>query len=461
MRLLIQTFIVLFSFCCFSCNKKSNNSGAVTSPPTPVVLPTATVNLNNVKQQLVFMGGDMERSANAVQNTTNKNDIINWGFGDIPFNICRMQYDKNQEMVEGVKNFSFYNGTVQSMKDIKLVNPSIKFMASMRSDYDGFNQGDTNNLPTWIYNRQTTVLNVPKYAKFLADYVAYMSQQGVPVDYLSTAKEWTSVVKPDSAVKLINILKTDLQTRGVAMPLIMDPASWSITNGIDYVNRIKQLGETAQVFAFCTHNYNTAETKTYKNYFDAVAPTGKPAFHDETSTGGGGRFTPAGINPPIQSLIDVYKEKVDMYHAGFSGEIFFEIWSRGINAESRSIYFPSGGTGVRRRAYYVMKEFASFALNASYVPVSFTNSTALLSGMAFKKGNKVMLVLLNESGTTTPAFKLSFQNAIVNGAVTTLLWNEAVGDAGVSSTVTAVNNNKDIQFELKEKSIMIVKCNVQ
>lgn len=461
MRLSLLALIVLFSFCSISCRKKSNGSiGSTTVPVTPAVFPSASINLLNTKQQILFMGGDMERSANAVQRTLNKTEIIRWGFGDIPFNICRMQYDKNQELVEGVKNFAFYDGTVQSMKDIKQVNPSIRFLATMRSDYDGFNQGDSNNLPTWIYNRQTKNLNVHKYGKFLADYIEYMHEQGVPLDYLSTAKEWTSVIKPDSAVKLINILKAELQARSVAMPMIIDPASWSITTGIDYVNRIRQLGASEQVFAFCTHNYNPSETKTYRNYFDAVTPTGKPAFHDETSAGGGGRFTPAGINPPIKSLLDAYKERIEMYDAGFEGEIFFEIWSRGVNAESRSIYFPNNGSGERRRAYYVMKDFATGAVNAKYIPLVFTNSTGI-TGMSFIKNNQLFVWLINSSATALTGFKIMVGNATISGAVPKTIWNESMADAGEQSLEKPSANGKELTTELKAESITVLKITVQ
>lgn len=442
--------------CVGACKKNGSSQtspGGTTTPPVSTTVPTALINITGTKQQVIMMGGDMERSANAVQNATNTQQIIQWAFADIPFNICRMQYDKNQEITEGVKNFAFYNGTVQSMKDIKAVNPSIKFFATMRSDYDGFNQGDTNNLPTWIYNRQTQILNVPKYGKFLADYVEYMSQQGVPVRYISSAKEWTGVVKPDSAVKVIAIMKAELQQRSIAVPEIIDPAAWGIGQGINYISRIIQLGQTAQVAGWCTHNYNPDETKTYAEYNTAVLSTGKPWYQDETSAGGSGRFTPAGINPPIENTIDAYKEKVSIYNAGAAGEVFFELWSRGVNAESRSIYFTNNGTGERRRAYYIMKEFASGAVDAWYIPVSFLNSNNV-SGMAFKKGNQLMVVLLNEGSNAIGEFKLSFSNGTVKTAGK-VQWTNTFADTGEKISLLTAEQGKALTTAIAAKSITI------
>ena len=64
---------------------------------------------------------------------------------DIPFNTYRVKYDKLQEMTEGdVDMDGAYADQVKSMKLLKLASPDIKFYATMKSDYNGYNQGDRN-----------------------------------------------------------------------------------------------------------------------------------------------------------------------------------------------------------------------------------------------------------------------------------------------------------------------------
>ena len=97
-----------------------------------------TVNSTNYKQTIDMIGGDMERSSFAIQKAQNKDEIINWGFKDVNFNYCRVQFDKHQELIEGTKNWAFYTKQIATMKQIKAINPNIKFFATMRTDYDGY-----------------------------------------------------------------------------------------------------------------------------------------------------------------------------------------------------------------------------------------------------------------------------------------------------------------------------------
>lgn len=132
------------------------------------------VNSTNYKQTIDMMGGDIERNSIAIQKAKNKEEIIDWGFKDINFNYCRVQFDKNQELVEGTKNWSFYTKQVATMQQIKAVNPDIKFFATMRTDYDGF--GNDNNMPDWIVDYNTKKIEIDKYATFLADYLEFMQK---------------------------------------------------------------------------------------------------------------------------------------------------------------------------------------------------------------------------------------------------------------------------------------------
>ena len=76
---------------------------------------------------------------------------------------------------------------VKTMKTIRKLNPKIKFLATNRSDYHGYKQGNCNNFPTFIYDYSknkdeekatgTKALDSRKYGIFLADYIEYMYKQ--------------------------------------------------------------------------------------------------------------------------------------------------------------------------------------------------------------------------------------------------------------------------------------------
>ncbi|WP_372752097.1 carbohydrate-binding protein [Mariniflexile sp.] len=404
---------------------------------TSGILATAqsiTVNSTNYKQTIDMIGGDMERSASAIQNAKNKTEIIQWGFGDINFNVCRVQYDKNQELVEGVKNWSFYNKQVATMQAIKAINPDIKFFATMRSDYDGY--GDDNNMPDWIHTYNTKVTDVQKYGVFLADYCEYMSQQGVPITFLSTAKEWMWHVRASKAKDIINTLYSELDKRGIQRPVISDQGFWSISQGITYLGHVEDLGTKDMYHSFCSHNYDNEAPEKWVEIIQKSAALGKPMYDDETSTGSGSPTY--GEERAMFKQIDEYIKKAQRYAAGLSGEIFFEIWSRGIDKETRAIYYPASGTGTRLRGYYMMKQFSNNILNHTYVTAS-VNDASKVYTMTFRKDNKIVLWVINE-GTVEYTLPIKMDQSTITSSVASHYWTNDTPIEGSTTSYTASGN---------------------
>ena len=396
---------------------------------------SVTVNATNYKQTIDMMGGDMERSSIAIQSSVNKNEMIDWGFKDIAFNYCRVQYDKNQEMVEGTKNWSFYTKQVTTMKRVKAVNPNIKFFATMRTDYDGF--GNDNNMPDWIVNYNTKKIEINKYGIFLADYLEYMHGQGVTIHTLSITKEWTSFVYASRARKIIAKVISECQNRGIPVPKISDQGFWSISQGINYLNDVAELNTTDLYDSFCSHDYQNEGTTKWKTIVAKATALGKKLYNDEFSTGGGGPSS--GVEPAISKPIGVYIEKCIAYEAGLSGEIFFEIWSRGINRETRSIYCPWKGTGRRLRGYYIMKHFANNILDSKYITSSI-NAMPNVYTMAFRKHNKVVLWVINKSNTRYTSMPITLGPSTIRSTVAATYWTENTPISGSNTTYTASGN---------------------
>ncbi len=394
--------------------------------------PGQSIQLNpaDIRQSIDMMGGDMERSSFAIQNARNKAEIIQWGFGDIDFNMCRVQYDKKQELVEGVKNWSFYDGQVTSMQEIQAVNPDILFFATLRSDYDGY--GNDNNLPDWICNYPTKEIDAGKYGTFLADYVEYMHQQGVPIAIMSVAKEWTTFVTAEVARDVIISLQSELDSRGVPMPLISDQGFWSTAQGNKYLDAVASLGTEDLYWSFCNHNYGTDDDTLWEGIASKSQALGKALYNDESSHGGGGPTF--GEEREITTPIAAYTEKCHMYAAGVKGELFFEIWSRGINKETRPIYFQNSGTGSRMRAYYIMRHFANHVLHSRYI-TSEVDSMPGVHTMAFRNNDQLVVWVINEATTAYSAVPVSLAGSPPAGSVDRMVWTEDSDITGASDSL--------------------------
>ncbi|XMO85393.1 carbohydrate-binding protein [Algibacter sp. AS12] len=392
------------------------------------------INSTNYKQTIDMIGGDMERSASAIQNAQNKGDILQWSFGDINFNVCRVQYDKNQEISEGNKNWSFYNKQVATMQAIKAINPDIKFFATMRSDYDGY--GDDNNMPDWIHTYSSKATNVEKYGIFLADYCEYMSQQGVSISILSTAKEWMWHVRAVEAKEIINTLYAELDERGIEKPVIIDQGFWSITAGLTYLRDVESLGTEDLYTGFCSHNYSNLGPEKWVEITEKAVALGKPMYDDETSTGSGSPTY--GEERAMFKQIDEYIKKAERYEAGISGEVYFEIWSRGINKETRSIYFSSSGEGRRLRGYYMMKQFSNNILNHKYVTASVNNASNVCT-ITFRKDDKMVLWVINE-GNTEYNLPIKLDQSTITSEVSAHYWTNNTPIEGLTTSYTSSGN---------------------
>lgn len=428
-----------------------------------------TIDTNNFQQTIDMIGGDMERSASAVQTTVqNTDDVIRWGFEDINYNYCRIQFDKNQELVEGTTQFNIYSNQLLTMQRIKELNPDIKFYATMRSDYDGF--GDENNMPDWIVDYDTGVVDTDKYAIFLADYLEYMNDNGVPIHTLATAKEWAAFVNATVSRDIILKLQEECEDRGIPMPEINDPGSWSMAQGLNFMNQVDTLGTENLYSAFSSHEYASNDTpeQEWPVLVAKAESLGKKLYQDETITG----TSFDGVAPPIFR----YAQRAVLYQSGVSGEIMFEIWSRGLNNEIRSIYWTNGGVASRLNGHYVAQHFTNNVLGSQYITSTTQNtlgglfSASLYTGvtqMAFRKGDQVTLWVMNfshanfpENSADYPSFTINVQNSSIDGNIQHKYWNTGSNIEGTDAIITA-DTDSSFQTELQEGSINVYTFNVQ
>ena len=349
-----------------------------------------------------MIGADMERSANALQHAKNTKEIIKWVFEDTEgVDYMRVAFDKNQESIQGQKNMAFYKLQLRSMQQIKSVSPDVRFWATPRTDYDGY--GTNNNLPDWIYRGEgydggrydPDRLEVGHFAQFLADYLEFMHVNGVPIYCLSPMKEWSEVVSPAKTTEVVIALKRECRFRRIKMPIIIGPASWSVSGGIRDLKKIKELGGEDYYAGFATHQYQGASEAKMREFVELATVMGKRAFDDETHLGGGGRTN--GEEADMDKPVRAYSKRASNYRAGLSGEVFFENWSRGINSETRSIYFKRGGEGRRMRAYWLFKEFTGSTMHSHYIPTRLRMRTDAIETMAFRKGDLLTLWVMNQS----------------------------------------------------------------
>ena len=399
--------------------------------PAQVNLP-----LYDTRQTVDMMGVDMERSSDFLLKAANPGDVLKWYFQDTGASVCRVRYDKNQELVEGVFNAAFYSNQVVAMKMIQATNPAIKFFGVLRSDYMGFDEGDTNNWPTWIYSptipgsHQPQNFNAVKYGSFLADYVTFMATSGVPVAYLDTGKEGTSIVTPQNSQIAIDTMNGILDSNGIARPLIVAPDSWDIPSGIGFLQTTISSNWQDRYYACCSHNYGSSDPTFWSAFTATAQSVNKSAWDSESDSLSGGRSN--GVEVPVTNLFSALGLKFESYRRTLNGEIFFEVWSRGIDSASRAVYFQSGQTALRMRAYYLIKEMINTFQGRRRVVESVTGLPTL-NVIAFRSSTDVVVWLVNSNSSALSNVPFNVTSGTITGLVNQLTWNDTTTASGSQS----------------------------
>lgn len=391
----------------------------------PQAFSSVTIYLDDPKQKIVVMGADMERSAHFLQRAANKEEVIKWVFKDTQGVLyLRIAFDKHQELIRGQKNMAYYDLQVASMQQIKAVNPDIRFWATMKTDYDGF--GKRNNLPDWIYKGRgydggrydPNLLDVYHYTSFLVDYLEYMYQKRVPIYALTVGKEWSQVISAKKASQVIRSLKKECDRRRIPVPIFVGPATWGVKGGISDLKKIKAMDDSALYAGFCAHQYDDPTEWQWRQFIKLAASMGKLAFDDETNLGSGGRSH--GNEVDIALPIKVYSKRARTYRAGLSGEVFFENWSRGVNSETRSIYFRKNQKARRLRGYWIFKEFTGNTMSGNYIPTRLADGFDGLETMTFRIENTVTIWVMNSRDSDVEGFDFQIRGA-------SLLRKQAIG----------------------------------
>lgn len=421
---------------------------------------SAVIRLDTPKQKILMMGADMERSAHFLQSAKNKEEIIQWVFKDTEGVLyLRVAFDKKQEMLRGQKDMDYYDKQVASMQQIKVVSPQIRFWATLKTDYDGY--GKNNNLPDWIYTGEgydggrydPSKLDVHHYVNFLADYLQHMYEKRVAIYCLSVGKEWSQVISAQKASQVIRGLQKECKMRRIPVPIFIGPATWGVRGGIKDLKQIQELGDAELYAGFCAHQYDEPSENDWRQFVRLSESMGKFAFDDETNLGSGGRTN--GEEPSITSPLRVYEKRARTYRAGLSGEIFFENWSRGINAETRSIYFRRGQNARRMRSYWLFKEFTSNTMFGSYIPTNLSTGTEEMEAMTFREGNSVTIWVMNSGPNEVQSMNFHLEGGSLSSRqkIDHKLWSDSVTDPRGKDAEHAPQSKSRFELDIPAESI--------
>ena len=155
-------------------------------------------------------------------------------------NLLRIPIYANADSSDGVTNQQVYAAVIAGVKNVMAAHPEIKIFASLKLE-------GAHTFPAWmnstekgkIFDKTVSDPDPGKYAQMLTDYVVYMQQNGIKLDYLGINNEVENALTPQRYVSTVNALREQLQHRNVSAEYakfkLVGPETFSVRAGLNYL----------------------------------------------------------------------------------------------------------------------------------------------------------------------------------------------------------------------------------
>ncbi|MDC2888809.1 dockerin type I domain-containing protein [Psychrosphaera algicola] len=227
----------------------------------------------------------------------------------------------------------------------------------------------------------------------------------------------------------------------------------------NFVVDVSNNGYQANYSGFSAHTYDKPTEANWLDLITAASAINKPVYNEESNAAGGGPLW--GEEPTIGGVINIYTGKTESYRAGLRGELFFEIWSRGITKETRAVYFTKGQKGNRLRGYWLIKAFIDGVYNKHYIAHTTPQELSDIKVMAFSDDEYITAYVINAS--TTNAFTnlpITLNDKVItSNTIVAQTWSEDTPKMGVVSGITKTSSNS-FSVNVAPSSLVIYKFRI-
>ncbi|QDU87107.1 hypothetical protein Pla175_04620 [Pirellulimonas nuda] len=265
-------------------------------------------------------------------------------YGAVNANMVRIPIFAEAHFADGTVDQSKYNTLIDSINQIKLVNPNVQVFASLKllggdtfigpaSDPDwitqaGFGFSQQNGS---IFGNTVIRPNPEHYAELVADYFDYMRTQGVEIDFVGLNNETQNALTSDRYISAYDRLNTKLDARGFDTDALkfIGSDSYGPNENISFLNALSSAGRLDTIDIVGSHQYSTVSGHTSDNWNTmSNISGGKEMWHTEV------HMNPANSNngsPPEDNITRMRKGMAVLFSANIEGVSSFTWWGDGQN----------------------------------------------------------------------------------------------------------------------------------
>ena len=392
------------------------------------------IEVGSTPKQTMRYGMDYERLwfwTNSLS-SDEKDMVAEWSFVDNDIDFIRVAMNSGYELTEGEFNLSAYtNRIIPMMKDMQDANPDIKFFASPRPLDEAMDNVAWQPYPQWITGSSGSNSNFSfdwkKCAEYLVRYIVLMDSYGFEISYLDVTNEW-NFVTPTHVRDIAEYLEEDLEEKGLLMPQIIAPSTWSYAQGRSWLNNVNTNRRRDAIDISASHNTDPGgSAEGFVERSHEILGTEKEIWntevHDWKSTKG------------FDEVLS-FSFMMEAINAGFSG---LTGWlAIGTTNQGHSYILNQNNTLRRNVKYFIFNKLSNTSHRGQALDIETPNELSHTTALIKDKVLTVWAVNPNDEDLDI-TIELTGEHTSTDKQVTMTYWNTDIDVEGIATNYTTTN----------------------
>ncbi|MDP0490394.1 MAG: hypothetical protein Q7Q71_05030 [Verrucomicrobiota bacterium JB023] len=267
-------------------------------------------------------------------------------YAEVPSNLIRIPFYCDAHYSDGSVVTSRYSRILTSLSNILALNPDVEIFASLRLE-GGTTFVGPDSEPDWItagsadwpfdssgriFGNQSNRPNPDFYSQMIADFVDYMSSQGITIDYLGVNNETDGALGTNRYIATVDQLKSRLVTRGYDLSSIkfIAPEAFNPNDSVSLIGSLATENRLDTFDIVGSHSYpdRANHTRDLWPLMKNGSGGGKDLWHTEV------HINPANNNngsPPEENITRMRQALAVAFSANLAGVDSFVWWQGGNN----------------------------------------------------------------------------------------------------------------------------------
>jgi len=248
---------------------------------------------------------------------------------DVDANFIRIPFSPNAHNEDGTVDVAEYATELAAIRSVLAVRPDVEIYASVRL-------GGANTFPAWvsaptaawpaetgsIFDNTVQRPNPEHYSTMVLDYLSYMRDEGISVDFLGLNNETDGAVPFNRYIATHDLLEAKLDAAGFVGEFrdfkYVGPDTFGLNSAVQFVDDVADAGRLDTIDVVASHYYPQFVSGDESDWRDLSTISGRPLFHSELHM--------PGNSAAIAELSQTVREALAVQFASIRNGVDSYIW---------------------------------------------------------------------------------------------------------------------------------------